>query len=296
MPMSARRGRGVVSFTLEQLHLTELLAATRVRTVRVFDLSFDYQTDYDPAKPKKPRWDADEHSPRLRLDHELLWTKRFRSGVLFAPTAPRARSRGYLIWTEPSGEQHWYGSDAITHSYTTWQLPKALADAKAGLSEEERAAYLAPPYTIGSSIIWPVKSSARPSMNQARCFGPARRTIADRIDLTLECIRRHYLGLPSDDYLGQAIRAYAEFFDLFQGFAEFVEFFHLQPLVAPEGVRSLFNMSELLGDYGFEGAATPSTTEEYVAYRRNTLAVIAERGRLMADWVAGHHPEVEVRR
>src|SRR4051812_33958128 len=103
--------------------------------VRVFDLSFNYETDHDICKPKKRNWDADTDSRRLRLDHELLWTKPFRSGVSFAPTAPPVRSHGYLVWTEPLGEQHWYGSDAITHSYTTWGDPKALADAKAGLNE-----------------------------------------------------------------------------------------------------------------------------------------------------------------
>lgn len=197
----------------------------------------------------------------------------------------------------PSGEQHWYGSDAITHSYTIWGHSKALTEVKAQLSEAQRTAYLKPPYTIGSSSIWPVKAKARPTINQARGFGPGSRTIADRIDLTLECVRRHYLGLPSEEYLGGAIRAYADFFDLFQGgFEEFVEFFHFQPLVSPRGVRSLLNMADVLEGYRFDRNAAPSTTEEYVTYRNNSLAVIAERGRLMADWVAKHHPEVEVRR
>ena len=98
--------------------------------MRVFDLSFDYQTDH----PAKSRPDADHDSPRLRLDHELLWTKRLSSGVEFAPAAPSARSKGYLIWTDSSEAQHWYGSDSITHSYTKWESPRALAEAKAALT------------------------------------------------------------------------------------------------------------------------------------------------------------------
>lgn len=264
--------------------------------MRVLDLTFDYDSDHDATKPRKQRWDADNDSPRLRLDHELLWTKELRSGVRFAPSAPRARRDGYLIWTDATGVQHWYGSDAITHSYTSWDSPPALAAAKAGLTETQRAEFLAPRYTLASSSIWPVKSSAPRSMNQARCFGPARRTIADRIDLTLECVRRYYLGHSSDGYLSETIRAYSEFFDLFQdGFEEFVEFFHFQPLVTPDGIRSLLDAGELLNDYTFDKEATPSSTQEYVTYRQNTLAFVAARGQLMAEWVTKHHPEVEVR-
>lgn len=48
--------------------------------VRVFDTSFDYKTD----TPAKTRPDPDKDSQRLRLDHELLWTKELRPGVSFA--------------------------------------------------------------------------------------------------------------------------------------------------------------------------------------------------------------------
>lgn len=71
-----------------------------------------------PIKPAKTKPDADRDSLRLRLDHELLWTKNLRSGVLFAPTAPSARRDGYPIFTDTSGARHWCGSDAITASYT----------------------------------------------------------------------------------------------------------------------------------------------------------------------------------
>jgi hypothetical protein len=39
---------------------------------RVFDTSFDYKTDTPPGT------DPDRKSPRLRADHELLWTKKLR--------------------------------------------------------------------------------------------------------------------------------------------------------------------------------------------------------------------------
>jgi hypothetical protein len=251
--------------------------------MRVFDTSFDYRTD----KPAKTRPDVDRDSPRLRLDHQLLWTKKLNSGVLFAPTAPPARRDGYLIFTDDSETKHWYGSDAITASYSSWLRPRPLVDAIAGLTEEQRARYLNPPYTLGSAMIWPVRSKDRPTINQARGFSLL---IADRMDLTLECIRRHYAGEPGSPLAG-VINAYADFFRLFDGFKEFVDFFHLQDLVTPGYDKVLF----CLPFGNFERSGIPVTTEEYVTYREATLEFIAARNRRMAKWVTENHPDIEVR-
>lgn len=251
--------------------------------MRVFDTSFDYRTD----KPAKTRPDVDRDSPSLRLDHQLLWTKKLNSGVLFAPTAPSARRDGYLIFTDDSETKHWYGSDAITASYSSWLRPRPLVDAIAGLTEEQRARYLHPPYTLGSAMIWPVRSKDRPTINQARGFSLL---IADRMDLTLECIRRHYAGEPGSPLAG-VINAYADFFKLFDGFKEFVDFFHLQDLVTPGYDKVLFYLP--FGN--FERSGIPTTTEEFVTYREATLEFIAARNRRMAKWVTENHPDIEVR-
>lgn len=76
--------------------------------------------------------------------------------------------------------------------YTDRSSPKSLVEAIAGLTDEQRGRYLNPPCTIGSAMFWPVRSKDQPTMNQARGFGPSGRLIGDRMDLTLECIRRHY--------------------------------------------------------------------------------------------------------
>lgn len=255
-------------------------------SMRVFDTSFDYKSD----KPAKTKPDADRDSPRLRLDHELLWTKNLRSGILFAPNPPSARRDGYLIFTDASGGRHWYGSDAITSSYTAWSRPKPLVDAIAALNEDQRSRYLDPPYTIGSSMIWPVRSKDGPTINQARGFGPSGGLIGDRMDLTLECIRRHYTGEPESP-LASVLNAYADFFALFDGFAEFVDFFHLQELVTPDYHAVRFFLP--LDNFARFGA--PATTDEYVTYREAALEFIAGRGRRMAKWVIENHPDIEVR-
>ncbi|PPB48023.1 hypothetical protein C4K88_16360 [Arthrobacter pityocampae] len=251
--------------------------------MRDFDTSFDYKSD----KPAKSRPDADRDSRRLRMDHELLWTKKLNSGVLFAPTAPSVRRKGYLIFEDAAGAHHWYGSDAITASYTRWLRPKPLVDAIAGLNEEQRSRYLDPQYTIGSSMIWPVRKKDRPTMNTARGLRPV---IADRMDLTLECIRRHYTG-ESGNPLSDVTRAYEDFFALFDGFKEFVDFFHFKDLVTLDYDAIQF----YLPFDNFERSGTPATTDEYVAYRDATLTFIARRENRMAEWVSKHHPEIEVR-
>lgn len=260
----------------------------------VFDTSFDYKTD-ESRKAKRGKsgglGDPDANSVRLRADHELLWTKEFCSGDRFAPSASLTRSNEYLIFTDSSGARHCYGSDAITASYTKWMRPQSLVDAIAGLSYEQRARYLDPPYTIGSAMIWPVRNKDRPTINQAR---GTRSLISDRIDLTLECIRRHYAGEPESP-LADVINAYADFFALFgqreKGFRCFVDFFHFQDLVTPDYDDIRF----FLPFDNFQRRGTPATTEEYVEYRENVLEFINKRGQRMAKWVVENHPDIEVR-
>lgn len=254
---------------------------THCTEARGFDPSFDFQTD-QPARTSR---DPDRVSPKLRSLHQVLWTKRLNSGVLFAPTVPPNPRDGYLIFTDASGAKHWFGSDAITNSYTRWIRPRNLADAIAGLNEKQQTRYLKPPYTIGSAMIWPVRAKDRPTINQARGIRPL---IADRMDLTLECIRRHYAGEPQSP-LADVLTAYADFFALFDGFKEFVDFFHFQDLVTPDYSEVLF----FLPFDNFKHRGTPATTAEYVAYREATLDFIERRTRRIAEWLRDNCPDTD---
>lgn len=152
------------------------------------------------------------------------------------------------------------------NSYTRWMRPKALVDSIAALDERLKVRYLNPPYTVGSAMIWPVRSRDRPTTNQAR---ETRSAIADRMDLTLECIRRHFEGR-ADSPLADVLAAYGDFFALFEGFDEFVDFFHFQDLVASgyEGIRFYLPLEE------FERPGTRRTVDEYVAHMEATLSFI----------------------
>jgi len=115
-------------------------------------------------------------------------------------------------------------------------------------------------------------------MNQARGTRPE---IADRMDLTLECIRRFYAGV-SLSPLADVISAYREFFDLFEGFSEFVDFFFFHDLVSLdfESIKFFLPFDD------FNRPATPCTVDEYVDYREANLLFINRRAKRMADWVA----------
>ena len=266
---------------------------------RVFDTSFDYKTD----TPARKRPDADSDSQLLRWDHELLWTKELSPGVLFAPKVT-TRKREYLIYTDATGERSCYGSDAITSSYSGRSRPASLAGAMAGLSEDQRSVYHHPHYTIGSAMIWPVKSG-KVSINQARGFGRTGQMIGDRMDLTLECIRRHYTELTGEGPGGEFRDAYWEFlavidsckdfFELFghqeEGFRAFVDFFHLQDLTTPDYKQ----VRHFLPFDNFQSSGLPASTADYVTYRNATLEFISGRGRRMAEWVSRNHPDIEVR-
>lgn len=239
-----------------------------------FDPGFDFKLDAPIGK------DPDEYSPTLRQYHQFLWSKPLQSGHVFSLEAPSRRRDGYLTHTRDDGGKFWLGSDAITHSYTTWSRPKALVTALAALDDAQRTRYLNPKYTIGSAMIWPVRSKDRPTINQAR---GTRAVIADRMDLTLECIRRHYAG-QHDSPLGDVLVAYGGFFDLFAGFAEFIDFFHFQDLVTPDyqGIRFYLPLDD------FSRTGTPVSVDEYVTYREATLTFIKLRQQRIADWVASN--------
>ncbi|MFJ6079317.1 DUF6994 family protein [Pseudarthrobacter sp. NPDC092419] len=256
--------------------------------MRVFDIAFDYLLDTTP-----PGTDADSNSPRLKADHQLLWTKELGEGQLFELTVsedPKVRRENYLMFEQTPDKSFTVGSDAITNSYTRWVKPKALVEAKAELSEEQKSRYLDPPYTIGSAMIWPVRGIHLPTLNTARGM---RQSIADRMDLTLECIRRHYAGEPGSP-LADVITNYGDFFELFGTFENFVEFFHFQDLVTPEGKIAFFLDED--EDTVFTRPGVPATKDEYTRMREASLKFIALRGNRMADWVEENHRDVEVRR
>src|SRR5664279_780123 len=146
---------------------------------RAIDTSFDFRTD---AFGKDP----DAYSATLRRYHQLLWSKPLPSGPLF--DLDDITPGVYLHHRSDLGE-FFLSSDSVIPTFTRWIAMKPIT---AQFPEAENETFRTIGYTIGGMMIWPANQVAgKVTINGARGFD---RRIADRMDLTLECIRRHYLG------------------------------------------------------------------------------------------------------
>lgn len=227
----------------------------------LIDTSFDFRID---AGGKDP----DTHSATLRRYHKLLWSKPLPRGRKFEllDNVPDA----YLCHKSELGE-FYLSSDAITHSYKN---TKSIAHILSQLPGAYVESLFNSGCTIGSYIIFPAKKiDGKMTINGARGLN---RSIKDRFDLTLECIRRHYLG--QSNPLKDTLERYNSFFYLFSNFRGYVDFFLLQDLVSADYVSVKFH----LPFDGFQESPLPDSVEKYQAYRENTLAFIKSRNQRIA--------------
>lgn len=111
------------------------------------------------------------------------------------------------------------------------------------------------------------------TINGARGFN---RRIADRMDLTLECIRRHYRGELSP--LCDVLRRYGDFFSLFTDFNGYIDFFLLQDLVSAD--RSTIRFFMPFDD--FSTPAVPKGVEPYRTFRQHSMEFTAARNARIA--------------
>lgn len=216
------------------------------------DTSFDFNSDTPAGK------DPDSFSPTLRRYHQLLWSKELPNGARF-DVAPEGRQ--YLVHRSPAGVFH-FASDTITT-----RLRKRAWAVLGEIPENELPEYSG--YTVGSTLVFPGNVvGGKQTINGARGF---HAKIADRFDLTLECIRRHYLGQPNP--LADALLRYGDFFALFEDFAGYVKFFLLQDLVEDDGRTIRF--FHPFADFGTP--AVPRTAEEYLSYLQASNSFIRAR-------------------
>lgn len=97
--------------------------------------------------------------------------------------------------------------------------------------------------------------------------------IKDRFDLTLECIRRHYIGQCSP--LGETLARYRDFFALFGDFMAYVEFFMLQDLLTYDccAVKLFMRFDD------FNTSSVPRDGDAYKEYRHLSIEFIEARNR-----------------
>jgi len=226
------------------------------------DTSFDFRADAAGRDP-------DKHSSTLKQYHRLLWSKPLPSGQPFDlyDTVLGA----YLHHRSELGE-FFLSSDSVIPSFTRWQSMRQIVEQ---LPEEENEAFRSIGYTIGGMMIFPGnRIGGKPTINVARGFN---RKIADRFDLTLECIRRHYVG--QDSPLADVLSRYREFFALFRDFAGYVDFFLLQDLVT-EGQSAVNFFSHSINSALLRSreTCTPTRNIDTPASSLSKLEIAGSRG------------------
>jgi len=126
-------------------------------------------------------------------------------------------------------------------------------------------------YTMGGMMVFPGnRVDGKPTINGARGFN---RKISDRMDLTLECVRRHYRH--EDSPLASDLGRYAGFFALFADFRGYVDFFLLQDLVSNDYEAVKFFMPF----HDFNPPAIPGDLDTYLSFRRLSMDFTQARNR-----------------
>ena len=222
----------------------------------IIDINFDVYSDTPKGR------DPDSYSPTLRSYHKILWSKDLPNGVRFDldDNTPR------LLHHKSELGEFLLSSDSIGHTYSR---VKSMSHIVNQIPSEEINSFFSTCSTIGAYILFPAKKvDNKMTINGSRGLN---RSIKDRFDLTLECIRRFYINESSP--LSDTFQRYSSFFSLFQEFKEYKDFFLLQDLVE-ENYSAIkfwhpFN--------GFDYSPLPKNIEEYQAYKINVIDFLTAR-------------------
>jgi hypothetical protein len=259
------------------------------------------------ARTEYFRNDPDSHSRRLRDWHRVLWTKPLPDGTTL-DLVP------YDHGLVDRDRDMFLKSDTAV---PTWELQQEVQPFRDAVQERLRQAGRGSIhdvgwrlYDMGAMVLFPGRQvDGQRTINQDK--GWLRYSIADRLDLTVECIRLYYGFLrdldPSDqdaaklpdghqriNPLAPTLHRYQSFFALFGTFDHYVQFWLLQDLVttSPSGTTVNFfgrGSSEAGHDFMTTGAL-PTDAEEYEAYLLAADDFVVMRNQRMAREVAalGH--------
>ncbi|WP_426037671.1 DUF6994 family protein [Cypionkella sp. TWP1-2-1b2] len=227
-------------------------------------MSIGIDTTFDVYSDARGR-DPDSHSPTLRRYHKILWSKPLPDGTCF--DLSNERPGDYLHHKSQRGE-FILSSDSLGHTY---RYVKAMAGIITQVPDRDLDKFFSICSTPGAYIVFPArKIEGKTTINAARGLNSK---IRDRFDLTLECIRLHYLNEESP--LSLVLLRYADFFVLFNDFQGYVDFFLLQDLISEDGASIHF----FLPFKGFDHPPLPSDVDAYLAYRDNMIAFVTARNR-----------------
>ena len=226
------------------------------------DIAFDVYSDTPKGK------DPDSYSPTLRMYHKLLWSKPLPNGVKFELNDNFPK----LLYHKSEVGEFFLSSDSIGHTYSK---VKSMSNIVTQVPTDEIKSFFSICSTIGAYIIFPSKKvDNKMTINGARGMN---RSIKDRFDLTLECIRRFYIN--EFNPLSDTLNRYLTFFSLFQDFQGYVEFFFLQDLVA----KNYSSIKFYIPFNGFDNNPLPANVEEYQLYKKNMIDFVTARNQRLLN-------------
>jgi len=229
------------------------------------DITLDVRIDSDGKDP-------DSASQILRSYHKLLWSKQLpdkRDFIL------RDDVNGVYLYHKSDLGEFFLTSDSITHTYRHWRR-KNIQEIIRQVPNEEMDYFYNLAYTIGGFSIFPGnRINGLPTINQERGVNKA---INDRMDLTLECLRRYYICETSP--LFETLERYKDFFELFTDFKGYCEYFLLQDLVSQDYSEINF----LLPFNGFIEDPLPNDISEYNIYMQRTIEFLHNRNKRICEY------------
>lgn len=224
------------------------------------DTTYNFQAETEPH-------DADRYSTTLQEYHRILWSKPLPNGKMFELSKI---SNNQLNHKSDLGE-FYLSSDRAIPTFSKW---KKLEHIISQIPKDRLSNFINLAETIGGIIIWPSnKIGNNQTINGARGFNSL---ISDRLDITIECIRRYYLDEKSPLY--ETFKRYDSFFRLFGNFKGYIEFFLFQ-----DAVSSDYSSVKIADPFeNFESVPVPQTVDEYMQYMNYTEELIKARNKRIA--------------
>jgi len=221
----------------------------------MIDTNFDFQAEVNGR-------DSDRYSPTLQEYHRILWSKPLPSGQMFTLT----KINNNRLYHKSELGEFILSSDRAVPTFSSW---KRLEHIIAQIPREQIDKFVHLSDSIGGIVIWPSNQiNKMPTINAERGFN---KKIVDRLDLTIECIRRFYLGESSP--LNALLTRYKDFFDIFGGFKEYIEFFLLQDAVSDD-----YTSVKIAVPFdNFASSPIPNDVDEYLKYMEATSNFINMR-------------------
>jgi len=225
----------------------------------IIDVDHDFWKNHRTDKK-----DPDARDPLLKEYHRVLWSKPLPNGKLLLLDK-------YLRHNSELGSFS-FSSDSFMHTYLTW---KGYGHIISQIPKDETEHFYKIASTIGAITIFPSnRVDGGNTINVEKGFN---KKICDRMDLTVECIRRYYVGESSP--LSETFGRYASFFDLFEDFRGYVDFFLMQDMVDSDlNVRFLCSFDD------FRSSPLPGSVEEYLRYKENSIIFVKSRNLRIKKW------------